>query len=110
MKFIISRDKPALIYGESVISFRELIRASLFYAENLKLETPEEKVLVFLENRPEIAFSIFSIWENNGASINIDASSNSNEIAYFLKDANPKYFYTSNKNLKIAKEGIKLSG
>ncbi|MEI6857346.1 AMP-binding protein [Psychrilyobacter sp.] len=110
MKFITFRDKPAIIYGENKLSFKELIRKSLYFSEKLNLEEPEDKVVVFLENRPEIAQAVFSIWEKNGTSINIDATSSFTEIAYFLKDAQPKYFYTSNKNLEIAKKGIQLSG
>ena len=110
MKFINFRDKIAIIYGEHKLSYKNLIKTSLYFSEKLILEEIEDKVVVFLENRPEIALAVFSIWEKNGTSINIDATSNSNEIAYFLKDSHPKYFYTSNKNLEIAKEGIRLSG
>lgn len=110
MKFIISRDKPALIYKETEISYRELVRRILYYSDVLILKNPEDKVLVFLENRPEIAYALFSIWEKKGTSINVDPGSNSSEIAYFLDDARPKYLYTSNKNLEVATEGMRLSG
>jgi len=110
MKFIISRDKPALIYKGSEISYKELVRRILYYSDMLKLEDPEDKVLVFLENRPEIAYAIFSIWEKKGISINVDAGSNATEIAYFLTDAKPKYLYTSNKNLEVSIEALKISG
>ena len=110
MKFIISRDKPALIYKETEISYKELVRRILYYSDMLELDHPEDKVLVFLENRPEIAYAIFSIWEKKGISINVDAGSNANEIAYFLTDAKPKYLYTSNKNLEVSIEALKISG
>ncbi|OQY42736.1 MAG: long-chain fatty acid--CoA ligase [Fusobacteriia bacterium 4572_74] len=110
MKFIISRDKPALIYKGTEISYKELVRRILYYSNMLKLEHPEDKVLIFLENRPEIAYAIFSIWERKGISINVDAGSNAIEIAYFLTDAKPKYLYTSNKNLEVAVEALKISG
>ncbi len=110
MKFIISRDKPAIIYGEKILSFNELLKHALYYSEHLNLESPEEKVVVYLENRPEIAIAVFSIWEKNGTSINIDSSSTPTEISYFLKDSTPKYFYTSNQNLETAKKAIELSG
>jgi long-chain acyl-CoA synthetase len=110
MKFIISRDKPALIYKGTEITYKELVRRILYYSDMLTLENPEDKVLVFLENRPEIAYAVFSIWEKKGISINVDAGSSASEIAYFLTDAKPKYLYTSNKNLEVAVEGLKISG
>ncbi|MEI6857347.1 AMP-binding protein [Psychrilyobacter sp.] len=109
MKFIISRDKPALIYKETEISYKELVRNILYYSDMLTLENPEDKVLVFLENRPEIAYAIFSSWEKNGISITVDASSSPKELAYFIRDAKPMYLYTSNKNIEIAKEAVELS-
>ncbi|MGB6129076.1 MAG: AMP-binding protein [Psychrilyobacter sp.] len=109
MKFIISRDKPALIYKGIEITYKELVRRILYYSDMLKLEHPEDKVLVFLENRPEIAYAVFSIWEKKGISINVDAGSSATEIAYFLTDAKPKYLYTSSKNLEVTKEALKIS-
>lgn len=110
MKFIISRDKAALIYKGTEISYKELVRRILYYSDMLKLEHPEDKVLVFLENRPEIAYATFSIWEKKGISINVDAGSSALEIAYFLINAKPKYLYTSDKNLEVAIEALKISG
>ena len=82
MKFIISRDKPALIYKENEISYKELVRRILYYSSMLELEHPEDKVLVFLENRPEIVYAIFSIWEKKGISINVDYNNYSNFINF----------------------------
>ena len=110
MKYIISRDKPAIIYKESEISYKDLVRNILYYADMLNFNKLEDKVLVFMENRPEIAYAIFSSWEKNGISITVDASSSSKEVAYFIKDAKPMYLYTSNKNIDIATEAVELSG
>jgi long-chain acyl-CoA synthetase len=110
MKYIISREKPALIYKGEEVSYKNLVRNILYYADMLKFENSEDKVLVFIENRPEIAYAIFSSWEKNGISITVDASSTAKEVAYFIKDAKPMYLYTSNKNIEVAKEAIEISG
>jgi long-chain acyl-CoA synthetase len=52
----------------------------------------------------------FLFGKKKGISINVDAGSSASEIAYFLTDAKPKYLYTSNKNLEVAVEGLKISG
>ncbi len=110
MKYITMRDKPAIIYKDKEISYKELIRSVLYYADMLELKNPEDKVVVFMENRPEISFAIFSTWEKNGIAVTVDASSTAKEVAYFLKDSKPYYLYTSNKNLEVAKEAVKISG
>ncbi len=110
MKYIISREKPALIYKGEEVSYKDLVRNILYYADMLKFEKEEDKVLVFIENRPEIAYAIFSSWEKNGISITVDASSSAKEVAYFIKDAKPSYLYTSDKNIEVAREAIEISG
>jgi len=110
MNFITTRDKTALIYKDSKVSYKELVRNILYFSEKLDFEKEDEKALVFMENRLEFAYAIFSTWEKNGAAITVDASSSAKEVAYFLNDAEPKYIFTSSKNLKISEEAVKISG
>ncbi|MCK5780224.1 MAG: AMP-binding protein [Psychrilyobacter sp.] len=109
MKFITLRDKEALIYKDTRISYKNLIRNTLYFSDMLNFEVKEEKALIFMENRPEFAYALFATWEKDGAAITVDASSSAKEVAYFLKDSKPKYLFTTSKNFDIANEAVKIS-
>lgn len=107
--FLYDRQKTAIIYKEREYSYREMIEGIKYYSTLLQLE-PQDRVMVCLENRPESMMTLFSIWENKGISVNVDASSSVEQYVYFLKDARPKYIYVSNKNKKILEEALETSG
>lgn len=106
--FLYDRKKTAIIYKEREYSYQEMIEGIKYYSTLLHLE-PKDKVMVCLENRPESMMTLFSIWENKGISVNIDASSSVEQLLYFLEDAKPKYIYASNKNKKAVEEALQQS-
>lgn len=106
--FLYDRQKTAIIYKEKEYSYREMIEGIKYYSTLLDL-IPEDRVMVCLENRPESMMTLFSIWENKGISVNVDATSSVEQLVYFLQDANPKYIYASNKNYKTVEEALQKS-
>lgn len=60
MKFIYDRNKTAVIFGDREYSYKEIIKGIKYYSTLLK---ESGKVVVTMENRPEMICSIFSIWD-----------------------------------------------
>lgn len=56
-----------------------------------------ENVLILSENRPEWLYTFFSIWNNKGVPVAIDASSNPDEMFYVINDSTPKIIFCSNE-------------
>lgn len=106
MDFIFDRNKTAIIYKEREYSYKELLLGLKYFA-SLSKSTPQERIVVFMENRPEIFFSIFSIWENKSISIVVDAASSAEQLLYILNDSNPSHIFLSNETIDSFNEAIK---
>ena len=109
IKFVTDFNKEAVFYKNKEYTYKDLIREAKYISKVLGIEK-REKVVNFMENRPEFICSFFGIWNSKGVPINIDAGYTAEELEYILTDADPKVIVTSNKNLKVAEEAIKLSG
>ncbi|MGL4687594.1 MAG: AMP-binding protein [Fusobacteriaceae bacterium] len=104
MTFIKDYNKTAIIYDGNNISYKEMIRKSKGYSEIIDLKS-EDRVVIYMENRPEFFYSFLSIWEKKGVCVCLDSSFTSKELEFYLVDSNPKYIFTSDKN----KESVKLA-
>lgn len=109
MEFIKNRDKVAIIYNDREYKYNELILSSKEYGKLLDIE-PEDRVVIFMENRPELIFSFLGIWDKKGTCVCLDSSSKVSEMEYFLNDCKPKYIFTSETNVEVVKEAIKNTG
>lgn len=109
MDFLKVHDKTAVIYDEKSLSYLEVINGIKSFGKKIELEAGE-RVVIFMENRPEFIFSFFAVWDKKGVNVCLDSSLNSKELEYYLKDSTPKYIFTSEKNLDIAKVAIDKTG
>ena len=64
---------------------------------NIYDELSGDNVLILMENRPEWLYAFFSIWNNKGVGVAIDAGSNPDEMAYVINDATPKIIFCSDE-------------
>ncbi|MGL6025049.1 MAG: AMP-binding protein, partial [Cetobacterium sp.] len=101
MNFIYDRKKTAVIYKDKEYSYNELIKIAKIYSGFLNIEK-EDKVALFMENRPEYVASILSVWEKKGTCVNLDVSYTSEQLIYVFNDSAPKYIVTSNQNIEVA--------
>lgn len=109
MEFIKNRKKTAIIYDEKNFSYGNLISNAKYYATNLNIKK-EDRVAIYMENRPELIFSFLSIWDKKGTCVCLDSSSKITELEYFLSDCKPKYVFTSEQNIENLKNAIKNIG
>ncbi|MGL5049794.1 MAG: AMP-binding protein [Fusobacteriaceae bacterium] len=106
MEFLKVQNKTAIIYDEKSISYSEVLKKVKSFSKKLNIENGD-RVIIFMENRPEFIYSFFSVWDKKGINVCLDAGLNSEELQYYLKDSGPKYIFTSEKNVLVTKEAIK---
>ena len=106
MKFIYDRNKTAVIFGEKEYSYKEIIRGIKYYSTLLK---EAGKVVVTMENRPEMICSIFSIWNSEQTAVVLDSGYTGEQFAYAFSDSEPRYIFTSKKVVRRVREGVELS-
>ena len=99
----------AIMVGERNISYSQL----LDYINLFSKYTPQnkgDKTLIFSENREGWIFAFFSVWQNKGVAVPVDASSTVSDVLYILKDCQPQCIWTSKQCLSVAQEAVKESG
>lgn len=110
MKFVTDFNKKAVFYKNKEYSYKDIIKTAKYFSSLIEMKKNEDKAVIFMENRPEFICSFFGIWNSRGIPVNIDAGYTAEELEYILTDAEPKYIFTSEKNLKTAEEAVKISG
>ena len=99
----------AIMAGERNITYTQL----LDYINLFSKYTPQgkgNKTLVFSENREGWIYAFFSIWQNKGVAVPVDASSTVSDVLYILNDCRPQCIWTSKERLNVAREAVQESG
>lgn len=109
MRLLYDRNKAAIIYKDREYSYKELLTGIKYYSTLLDIKK-DSKVIVYVENRPEIIQSFFSIWEKQGIAIVLDAGYTPEQLLYVFNDAEPEYIYATNKNYKNAVAAKEMYG
>lgn len=109
MRLLYDRNKAAIIYKDREYSYKELLTGIKYYSTLLDIKK-DSKVVVYVENRPEIIQSFFSIWEKQGIAIVLDAGYTPEQLLYVFNDAEPEYIYVTNKNYKNAVAAKEMYG
>lgn len=109
MNFIKDYNKTAIIFDGKYISYKEVIARSKYFSTLFDIKI-QEKIIIFMENRPELLYSFLGVWDRRGTCVCLDASFSGEELVYYLNDSDARYIYTSNGSLKAVKDAIALSG
>ncbi len=109
MKFVTDFRKTAIKYDGSDISYKDTIKWSKSFGEKLDLER-EDRVIIFMENRPELLYSFLAVWDKKGTCVCLDESFDSESLEYYLRDADAKYILTSRKNEEVTRRAIEDTG
>ena len=98
----------AIMAKECNITFTQL----LDYINLFSKYTPQNKgdrTLIFSENREGWIYAFFSVWQNKGVAVPVDASSTISDVLYILNDCKPQCIWTSKERLSVAEEAVKES-
>ncbi len=98
-------NKIAITAGDHHISYSELLVRIGMFARI----TPKDrgaKTVIFSENREGWAYAFFSIWNNKGIAVPVDASSTVHDVAYIINDCQPECIWTSSSKKQEIEEAI----
>lgn len=109
MNFVKDYNKTAIIYDGKKISYNEVIKKSKYFSTLFDIQ-PQDKVIIFMENRPELLYSFLGTWDKRGTCVCLDASFSAEELLYYINDSDAKYIYTSNGSKKAVIDGLELAG
>ncbi len=102
-------DRVAIVTPTEEISYAEMLANIRKYAQYVSVEKGA-KTIVFAENCVEWIYSFFSIWQNRGIAIPVDASSTVDDVAYIMNDAQPDAIWVTEQTEAVALEAIKKAG
>ena len=109
MVFLKDYGKTAMIYDGREYSYRDVILGAKSFSERIDIKK-EDRVIIFMENRPELLFSFLGIWNKQGTCVCLDGGFSGEELTYYIKDCKPKYIFTSRVNYEAAAKGLELAG
>ncbi|MBS9775934.1 MAG: AMP-binding protein [Fusobacterium sp.] len=109
IRFIYDRKKTAVTYGEDKYSYKDVINYVKFFSSLLNIEKGE-RVVTLLENRPATIFALFSVWDKQGISVNLDAASSEEQLSYVFGDSKPSYIFVSNKTKTTVEKALENTG
>ena len=72
--------------------------------------SPEDRVVVFMENRPEWISSLFAVLFSGGIAVPVDYLLTEEELFNILKDSQPRFLITSSSNREIAERAVSKLG
>lgn len=109
MIFVKDYNKTAIIYDDREYSYKEVILSAKSFSGKIDIQK-EDRVIIFMENRPELLFSFLGIWNKQGTCVCLDGGFSGEELTYYITDCKPKYIFTSKGNYEAAAKGLELAG
>ena len=103
---MIDLNRVAIIAGEHSVTYSELLRRVAQFAR----KTPkgkQTKTVIFSENREGWVYAFFSVWQNEGVAVPVDASSTASDVAYILRDCQPDAVWVSKERETVLREAMK---
>lgn len=85
------QDRPALIFNERVISYKELyIRASILSDKIRQMGVkPQDRVLLFYGNAPEFYIAYYAIWQAGAVVVPLNTFLKESELVHIVVDSRP---------------------
>ncbi|MFR9567094.1 MAG: AMP-binding protein, partial [Rikenellaceae bacterium] len=101
-----SRD--ALFYMDRRYTYADILQYSTLYSHAIggEAEPTPERVLIFLENTPEMVFATYGAIRLGATVIPIDVLSLVNELSYMMADARAEVIVTSSDHLSLVEQSI----
>ncbi|MGM9712586.1 MAG: AMP-binding protein [Prevotella sp.] len=101
--------KTAIIASDKNISYHELLLRIERYA-SASNTAPGMKTVIVGENREGWIYAFFSVWNNRGIPVPVDASSTPDDIAYILTDCQPSCIWTTAEKRSLVDKAQQIAG
>lgn len=102
-------EKTAIIAGERNVSFAQALRYIDMFAQQIP-SSEQKRIIVFSENSEGWIYAFFSIWQQGGVAVPVDASSTVSDFSYILRDCTPHGIWTSRHNVPVVEQALKETG
>ena len=105
MQIVTDKNKVALYFKDNAVSYKEFIlnTKKIKQYANIKEFTNN---MIYMENRPELLYSFFSVWDSRATCVCIDASSTVEELAYYIDNSEVEKIFTSKGQLEKVEEAL----
>lgn len=104
-----NRHKTAIIAGDRRVSYSEMLGRINLFAQH----TPQKhgcKTLILSENREGWIYAFFSVWQNQGIAVPVDASSTVSDVEYIMRDCQPACVWASKDKAEVARQAAQETG
>jgi long-chain acyl-CoA synthetase len=90
-------DNPAIVLGETAVTFAELARRAASFAAELAEAgvRPRDRVVVVLPNGPEFIVAVFAIWKLGATLTPLHAQLRQGELAGYITDCDARAIVTT---------------
>ena len=107
MQIVTDKNKVALYFKDNAVSYKEFIlnTKKIKQYANIKEFTNN---MIYMENRPELLYSFFSIWDSRATCVCIDASSTAEELSYYIDNSEVEKIFTSRGQLEKVEEALTI--
>jgi len=102
-------EKIAIIAGERNVTFAQALQYIDMFAQRIP-SSGDNRIIVFSENSEGWIYAFFSIWQQGGVAVPVDASSTVSDFAYILRDCTPHGIWTSQHNVPVVEKALAETG
>ena len=102
-------EKTAIIAGERNVTFTQALRYIDMFAQQIP-SSENKRIIVFSENSEGWIYAFFSIWQQGGIAVPVDASSTVSDFSYILRDCTPHCIWTSQHNISVVEQALSETG
>ena len=102
-------EKIAIIAGERNVTFAQALQYIDMFAQRIP-SSGDNRIIIFSENSEGWIYAFFSIWQQGGVAVPVDASSTVSDFAYILRDCTPHGIWTSQHNVPVVEKALAETG
>ena len=107
MQIVTDKNKVALYYKNEALTYKEFILNTKKIKQFSKIKEFTNN-MIYMENRPELLYSFFAIWDSRATCVCIDASSTAEELTYYIDNSDVVKIFTTKMQVDKVKEALNI--
>ena len=107
MQIVTDKNKVALYYKDEATTYKEFILNTKKIKQFTKIKEFTNN-MIYMENRPELLYSFFAIWDSRATCVCIDASSTAEELKYYIDNSDVVKIFTTKMQVEKVKEALNI--
>ena len=107
MQIVTDKNKVALYYKDIAVTYKEFILNTKKIKQFTKIKEFTNN-MIYMENRPELLYSFFAIWDSRATCVCIDASSTAEELTYYIDNSDVVKIFTTKMQVEKVKEALNI--